>query len=99
MLSFFPRGVLDEILNLIESVSEGFLSYSYLCIFTCLAARAVHLEIAFGLDTNSFLNVLYRMTDRRGLMKEMYSDNGTNFRAADKELKSLISQENQRINH
>ena len=25
MLSFFPRGVLDEILNLIESVSEGFL--------------------------------------------------------------------------
>ena len=26
---FFPRGVLDEILNLIESVSEGFPSYSY----------------------------------------------------------------------
>ena len=30
MLSFFPRGVLDEILNLIESVSEEFSSYSYL---------------------------------------------------------------------
>ena len=30
MLSFFPRGVLDEILNLIESVSEGFPSYSFL---------------------------------------------------------------------
>ena len=29
MLSFFPRGVLDEILNLIESVSEEFLSYSF----------------------------------------------------------------------
>ena len=28
MLSFFPRDVLDEILNLIESVSEGFPSYS-----------------------------------------------------------------------
>ena len=28
MLSFFPRGVLDEILNLIESVSEDFPSYS-----------------------------------------------------------------------
>ena len=27
MLSFFPRGVLDEILNLNESVSEGFPSY------------------------------------------------------------------------
>ena len=30
MVSFFPRGVLDEILNLIESVSEGFPSYSFL---------------------------------------------------------------------
>ena len=27
MLFFFPRCVLDEILNLIESVSEGFPSY------------------------------------------------------------------------
>ena len=30
MLPFFPRGVLDEILNLIESVSEGFPSCSWL---------------------------------------------------------------------
>ena len=29
VLSFFPRDVLDEILNLIGSVSEGFPSYSY----------------------------------------------------------------------
>ena len=29
VLSFFPRGVLGEILNLIESVSEDFPSYSY----------------------------------------------------------------------
>ena len=28
MLSFFPRDVLDEILDLIESVSEGFPAYS-----------------------------------------------------------------------
>ena len=31
VLSFFPRDVLDEILNLIESVSEDFPSYS--CMF------------------------------------------------------------------
>ena len=36
MLSFFPRGVLDEILNLIESVSEGFPSYSF------RTAREIH---------------------------------------------------------
>ena len=42
VLSFFPRDVLDEILNLIESVSEDFPSYFYkpvrsqLCSFTKL---------------------------------------------------------------
>ena len=30
VLSFFPRDVLDEILNLIESVSENFPSYSFI---------------------------------------------------------------------
>ena len=30
MLSFFPQDVLDEILNLIESVSEGFPTYSFI---------------------------------------------------------------------
>ena len=29
-LSYFPRGVLGEILNLIESVSEDFPSYSFI---------------------------------------------------------------------
>ena len=30
VLSFFPLDVLDEIWNLIDSVSEGFLTYSFL---------------------------------------------------------------------
>ena len=30
VLSFFPLAVLDEIWDLIESVSEGFLTYSYI---------------------------------------------------------------------
>ena len=64
----------------------------YLCLFTCLATRAVHLEMAFGLDTDSFLNAFYRMASRRGLPEEMFSDNGTNFKGADAELKSLVRQ-------
>ena len=38
VLSFFPRDVLDEILNLIESVSEDFPSYSFILkcsMFAC----------------------------------------------------------------
>ena len=38
VLSFFPRDVLDEILNLIESVSEDFPSYSF---STCSSSTAV----------------------------------------------------------
>ena len=33
VLSFFPLDVLDEIWDLIESVSEGFLTYSFIFFF------------------------------------------------------------------
>ena len=62
----------------------------YLCLFTCLASRAVHLEMAYGLDVDSFLNALNRMINRRGVPEEILSDNGTNFVAANKELCEII---------
>lgn len=64
----------------------------WLCVFTCLATRAVHLEVAWGLDTDRFLNALTRFTSRRGVPKEMISDNGTNFVGAVNELKELVDQ-------
>lgn len=63
----------------------------YLCLFTCLASRAVHLEVAYGLDTSSFLNAFYRMVNRRGLPERILSDNGGNFVGANRELKELVS--------
>ena len=45
--------------------------------------------MAYGLDTDSFLNAFYRMASRRGVPEEMFSDNDTNFKGADAELKSL----------
>ena len=58
----------------------------YLCLFTCLLSRAVRLEVAFGLDTDSFLNSFYRMVNQRGLPLEAITDNGGNFVGADKKL-------------
>ena len=41
VLSFFPRDVLDEILNLIESVSEDFPSYSLIVISIVLMVDSI----------------------------------------------------------
>ena len=42
----------------------------YLCLFTYLASRTVHLEMAYSLDVDSFLNALNKMTNRRGVPQE-----------------------------
>ena len=36
----------------------------YGVIFTCLAARAIHLEMASSLDTDSFIHALWRFIAR-----------------------------------
>ncbi|XP_033103464.1 uncharacterized protein LOC117106223, partial [Anneissia japonica] len=66
----------------------------YLCLFTCVATRAVHLEMAYGLDTDTFLNAFYRFVGRRGMPKQVISDNGTNFVGANRELSELIKSVN-----
>ena len=63
----------------------------YLCLFTCASTRAVHLEIAYSLDTASFLNAFSRMVARHGKLEVMISDNGTNFTSAERELRDLVS--------
>lgn len=69
-------------------------SKRYGCLFTCLATRAVHLEMAESLDSNHFMHVLSRFLARRGLPKLIRSDNGTNFQGAAKILGEEIPQWN-----
>ena len=52
--------------------------------------RAVHIEIAHGLDTNSFLNALRRFIARRSNPKHIYSDNATNFTSAERVLRESL---------
>ena len=66
----------------------------YGCVFTCLATRAIHIEVSFSLDTDSFIHTLERFIARRGGPKEIWSDNGTNFIGAQKELKKAIQEWN-----
>ena len=67
----------------------------YGVLFTCLSSRAIHLEVAISLETDAFINVLRRFIARRGNVKSLWSDNGTNFIGAQKELRLALSEMNQ----
>ena len=67
----------------------------YGAIFTCMTTRAVHLEVAHSLDTDSCINALRRFIARRGQVKLIRSDNGTNFVGANRELREEIKKWNQ----
>ena len=62
----------------------------YVCIFTCLVMRAVHLEVSHAMTTDSFLAAFTRFVARRGCPAKIFSDNGTNFVGAEKELERML---------
>ncbi|XP_058816123.1 uncharacterized protein LOC131679408 [Topomyia yanbarensis] len=64
----------------------------YLVVFVCLSTRAVHLEVANDLSSDTFLGSLKRFISRRGYPVEIRSDNGTNFVGADRKLREHLDQ-------
>ena len=71
----------------------------YGCLFSCLVIRAVHIEIVHSLDTDAFINALRRLTNLRGKPETIYSDNGTNLRAEEREIRESLATWNQSSIH
>ncbi|XP_033120774.1 uncharacterized protein LOC117119905 [Anneissia japonica] len=63
----------------------------YGLLFTCLATRAIHLEIVQTANTDSCLNAIRRFICRRGIISSLRTDNGTNFIGAEKELRVAVN--------
>ncbi|XP_055622051.1 uncharacterized protein LOC129765665 [Toxorhynchites rutilus septentrionalis] len=63
----------------------------WIALFTCLTVRAVHLEIAHSLSTESCKMTIRRFIARRGSPLDIFTDNGTNFVGANKDLVRQIS--------
>lgn len=57
-----------------------------------MASWAVHLESANSLDTASFINALRRFICRRGPVRQLRSDQGSNFVGARRELKESVAE-------
>ncbi|XP_055714378.1 uncharacterized protein LOC129808617 [Phlebotomus papatasi] len=79
-----PRGAIERKLGL----QKG-----YIAVFICMATKAAHIEFVTSLSTESFLAAFRRFASRRNTPAQMYSDCGTNFEGASRELAKLFRQE------
>ncbi|KAK0138794.1 hypothetical protein N1851_024656 [Merluccius polli] len=71
----------------------------YGIIFTCMTSRAVHLEVACSLSTDSCINAIRRFLCRRGQARHLRSDNGTNLVGSERELREALKTLDQRKIH
>ncbi len=60
-------------------------------LFKCLTTQAVHIELLNYMDSDAFLMALRRFIGRHGQPAELYSDQGTNFRGGETELREAFS--------
>ncbi|XP_029159723.1 uncharacterized protein LOC114931736 [Nylanderia fulva] len=65
---------------------------AYIALFICLTTKAIHLELVSDYSSATFRAAYHRFISRRGLPKHMYSDNGTTFRGAEREMSEAYSQ-------
>ena len=57
-------------------------------MFVCMVSRAIHIEVVHDLTTDSFINACRRFISRRGPIRQLRCDGGTNFVGAKNELDS-----------
>lgn len=62
----------------------------YGLLFTCMCSRAVHIEALTDLSSDSFLNALRCFISIRGNVRQLHSDQGTNFVGAKREFQELM---------
>jgi hypothetical protein len=58
-----------------------------------MATKAMHVELTSNLTAEAFIAALRRLIARRGLIDHLYSDNGSDFVGACRELKTFFKSE------
>lgn len=62
----------------------------YGLLFTCLCSRAIHIEVLDDMTTDVFINALRAFIAIRGNVRQLRSDQGTNFIGARREFAELM---------
>lgn len=65
---------------------------AWVAIFVCLKTRAVHIDLVTDLTAVSFIACYERFIGRRGRCERIYSDNGTSFVGAAKEIRKAMEE-------
>ena len=65
---------------------------AYVCLFTCAATRAIHLELLCDLTTIEFVYALRRFISCYSIPSLVISDHGTNFVGTDNFLKTVFEE-------
>ncbi|XP_053376476.1 uncharacterized protein LOC128547529 [Mercenaria mercenaria] len=70
--------------------NTGTTSKANICLFTCAATRAIHLEVVTDLLESTFMQAFRRFVSRKSLLKVMISDNATTYQSAATSLRELF---------
>ncbi|XP_050746280.1 uncharacterized protein LOC127012102 [Drosophila biarmipes] len=62
---------------------------AWFAIFVCLSTKAIHIELVSDLTTSAFIAAFKRFWSRRGPISDLYSDNGTTFHGAKRDLAEM----------
>ena len=62
----------------------------YMVLVNCLVTRAVYVDVVSSYDTNDFLKLLRRFFTLRGKPSTIYADNGSQIKAASKEMTAVL---------
>ena len=71
-------------------VRRPVLRKSYVAVFVCFATKAVYLELVSELTTSASVAALRRFIGRRGISNTIWSDHGSNFIGAEREIRELL---------
>ena len=64
----------------------------HIMLFTCLASRAIHLELVRSQDLSEFVDAFRRFVARRGQVKAVYSDNTATFVGGNRAMNSAFGE-------